>query len=482
MNSETKKNWFSEDKNQKIIIYLSAAFFILLWIPLAITKNTAYDQTYTVAMVRHSFSEMIALCSNDVHSPLYYFIAKIFYHLFFNQIFGLKICSLVFMALYFALLAFPFRKEFGNHMAFTMIVLSGTLGTFITHNTEPRMYTMSITAFAALSFVGYKILKEFKIKYAIYFFLLSVFCTYIHTFTMLSAVLLYLCMAVAVVMIKEDRKKRIIWFLINAFLVSVTYLPWLFSLLKQFGEKAEGVNTQYDTVFYLKDLCYEMFSSIMYPKKYQVMLWLIIFCIALVLLAIKKTPYMNYVISGVIIFVAVSGIGIIVSLKNSPCFMGRYVSCIFPLILFGIAAALDTMEKKYLTGAVILLAIISSVLIYRDRLVYEFDPGLDGFIEFTKNNLDEDDAYLYANIHNDSLSVFAPDIYTFNYGNTSSYNPFFNDETFIDYAQFDKIKGDVYLVCYDDKDASWYLSCEAEKVYGFHYLYYDVSIYRIYGW
>ena len=73
--------FLKEEKNKRVLVYLAAVFAILLWIPLSITKNVAYDQAYTVAIVRHSFSEIITLCSYDVHSPLYYFIAKIFYHI-----------------------------------------------------------------------------------------------------------------------------------------------------------------------------------------------------------------------------------------------------------------------------------------------------------------------------------------------------------------------------------------------------------------
>ena len=109
--TEKLKSFVRDEKKQNIILYVCVAVIMLLWLPLALTKILAYDQGYTIAMVRHSFGDIIKLCSYDVHSPLYYFITKIFYHAFFNHIIGTKICSLVFMGIYFWMLAVPFKKE-----------------------------------------------------------------------------------------------------------------------------------------------------------------------------------------------------------------------------------------------------------------------------------------------------------------------------------------------------------------------------------
>ncbi|MBO4347786.1 MAG: glycosyltransferase family 39 protein [Lachnospiraceae bacterium] len=472
---------FKKEENKRALVYAAAVFAILLWIPLSITKSVAYDQSYTVAMVRHSFSEIITLCSYDVHSPLYYFIAKVFYDVLFKQIFALKICSLCFMAFYMWILAFPFRKEFGNRMAFCMIVLSTFLPTFQTHNTEPRMYSMAIASYTAVAFLSYKIFKEFKIKYAVLFFIASVFSTYIHTYTMLATVFLYFVMAVAVIVKKDDRKKRIIWFLINAALVSVSYLPWLFSLFSQFGAKGEFVSDEFNTVFYIKDLLYENFSNIMIPKNREVIAWLVILLFTIAVLIVKKTPYIGYILTGLGIYVATAAIGIYLSVNKVPCFMGRYVSCIMPLILFAIAAALDRIKIKYIVAGVLAFAVLAGALIYRDRIRYEFDDGINKYIAFVEENFTPDDAVMYGDIHNDCLSIFAPDTYTFIYGYKDEFNPFSNDETFIDLSQFDKVTGDIWLVIYDYKNPGWFLDCDYDKVYGFHYLYYDVSIYKIYN-
>ena len=476
-----KKEFVLSEKNKNIIILSVSLLAVLLMLPLALTKNLAYDPAYSVAMVRHSFKEIITLCSYDVHSPLYYFIAKIFYHVFLNHIFGLKICSLAFFAFYIWILAFPFRKEFGFKMSLTMIVLSTFFPTFLTHNTEARMYSMAVASFTAVAFLGYRIIKEFKIKYAILFLIASVFSVYIHTYTMLSTVLVYLVMAVFIIIGKENRKKKIVWFLINALIVSISYLPWLFSLVSQFGDKAEGALGEYDAAYYINDIILEFFSSNMYPKKYQVIIWFIIVLFSAVVVLVKKSPYIKEIIIGFSMIVIIAAVGIYLSVNNSPCFMGRYLNCMAPFVLFLIAAAIDKIDSKIIVGLILLFGFLGGVLVYRDRFHIEYEGGIDGYIEYAKEHFEEDDALIYADIHNNLLSVYYSDVYSFIYGRKDDFNPYKTDEVFTDMEQLQRIKGNVYLVCFDNKNPGWFLECDYEQVYGFHFMYYNFSLYRIYN-
>ena len=482
---KSKKNFSFDEKMNKWAVWILGIVSVAIWIPFAITKNVAYDQGYTVAMVQHGFGEIVKLCSYDVHSPLYYFIAKIFYELFFRQIFGLKICSLFFSGLYIWMLAVPFRREFGNRMAFCMIALSAMLPTLLTHNTEPRMYSMALAFYAAVAFLGYKIIKELKNRDVIWFFIVSVGAVYIHTYTMVATVCLYLAIFVAILVKKEEkkeRKKHLIWFFSNAVAVSLAYLPWLFSLVSQFGKKAEIVNDEFDTWYYVKDILYEQFSSIGLMNFWHVGAWLAILAVSFVILFVKKSRFLVHCLVGLGIFVFVGGLGTLLSVKVAPCFLGRYVSCITPLLLFAIAAAVREIDKKWAVVIPALVAIVSGISVYRERIIYEYDNGIDMYLQYANENFTSEDAIIYADLHNDYLSIFKPEMYSFILGHRDDFNPFYNDEVFTDFDQLRKIDGNVYLICFDDKNPDWFLSCEYVKTFGFHYLYYDVSVYRLSGY
>ena len=149
--------------------------------------------------------------------------------------------------------------------------------------------------------------------------------------------------------------------------------------------------------------------------------------------------------------------------------------------IFAVAAGLENIQSKWIYTAILVLSVLAGILVYRDRIRYEFENGIDEYIEFANENIKEDDAILYADLHNDMLSVYYPDAYSFIYGHKDDFNPYDNDETFTDIEQLKKIKGDVYLICFDNKNPDWFLTCDYVKTYGFHFLYYDFSIYRIYN-
>ena len=201
-----------------------------------------------------------------------------------------------------------------------------------------------------------------------------------------------------------------------------------------------------------------------------------ILAFSLVVLIVKKSKYLKLVLPGVAILVIVSAIGIYLSLHNAPCFLGRYITCIMPWILFAVAAAIGEFRTKAVGIAVLLLAMAAGALVYRDRLRYEYEKGL----EYIHENFDEEeDAIIYADLHSNFLSIFAPEYYTYIFGYEDDFNPYDNDEVFTKAEQMEQVKGSLYFICLNDKNPDWFMKSDYEQVYGFHYLVYDFSVYRI---
>ena len=148
---------------------------------------------------------------------------------------------------------------------------------------------------------------------------------------------------------------------------------------------------------------------------------------------------------------------------------------------FAIAAGLNEMKMKILYVVIFLMAFVPGALVYRDRVRYEYEKGIDDYLAYAESNFTEDDAIVYADLHNDYLTVYYNENYSYIFGFKDEFNPFDNDETLTQKEQLDKVKGNVFLICFDNKNPDWFLKCEYEKTYGFHFLYYDFSIYRIYN-
>ena len=72
--------------------------YVILYIIPAFGVCFNYDEAYTVGMIENSFSEILAITSRDVHSPVYYWILKLFCLLpFGNKLILSKLFSVIFM-------------------------------------------------------------------------------------------------------------------------------------------------------------------------------------------------------------------------------------------------------------------------------------------------------------------------------------------------------------------------------------------------
>lgn len=473
-----------KDKYKELILYVIAGLCILSWIPLTLSSNVAYDPGYTVAMVRHSLKEIVELCSYDVHSPLYYFIAYIFYHVFNESIFGLKICSLVFMGFYFLLLLFPFKKLFGRRVTLYALLVSATLPTLMSHAAEPRMYSMAFVSYSLLCLLAYRLMKKFKWLDAIFFSLTTIFCIYIHTYTMIAAVILYLVMAGHIICGKhEDKKKMLIFFPINALAVSVSYVPWLFVLVRQFAEKGKYGGELQKPSELIWEIVTEQFSSVFNPQTWQSVLGLGIFIAMFVIVIVKKESHIKEMIIYFAVFFMTSVLGVFLASTNSPCFMGRYVTCASFSIIMITAIGLSLISNRKIAGIIILSFMFSGLVVYKNELKIQYDTaGIKAYNEYIDANVGEEDAIMYSEIHTDMLTIFHPDVYSLIYAHEDKFNPFNNDEVFNKLSQLDKVEGDVYYVCFADRTPEWYLDCEFEHIMTFHYMYYNISLYKIWNW
>ena len=142
--------------------------------------------------------------------------------------------------------------------------------------------------------------------------------------------------------------------------------------------------------------------------------------------------------------------------------------------------AIGEFRTKAVGIAVLLLAMAAGALVYRDRLRYEYEKGLDEYLAYIHENFDEEeDAIIYADLHSNFLSIFAPEYYTYIFGYEDDFNPYDNDEVFTKAEQMEQVKGSLYFICLNDKNPDWFMKSDYEQVYGFHYLVYDFSVYRI---
>ncbi|MDR0963779.1 MAG: hypothetical protein LBM60_04090 [Clostridium sp.] len=91
----------------------------LIWGALAITNNLWYDEAYSASMISHSWINLVRITAVDDHSPFYYLLLKLFYHLFGGgtHFWALKQMSVLFMIGYLFLGKYYVKKLFGEKVS-----------------------------------------------------------------------------------------------------------------------------------------------------------------------------------------------------------------------------------------------------------------------------------------------------------------------------------------------------------------------------
>lgn len=472
---------------KNIILYSMFSIGVILWGIMLFNSNVWYDEGYTIGLISQKLPSLIEITSKDVHSPLYYLIAKFFYIISGNHIQGAKLCSYLFTIAYLLLGLFPIRKEFGNRISFCFLALSVFSPCMIWHSTDIRMYSMSLFAFTLLCLFAIKFYREPKIKYIIPFFLASVFCVYIHTFTMISTVILYLIMAILFIIKKYETKKNKLFawisFIVNSILVSLAYLPWLLVLMNQFKDRVDGSDQLGETTLYsLMDYLAEWFSNIYNPGILSIVVFSFLFILLCLQFAKVDAKVKNISLIGLFIFLSTVLIGYYISVTNVTVFIGRYAFSALGLLIFFMAVNLASIKDNRIILLIVLICGILSIISYRDYYkLYHNNSGFNTFKQFMEINVSkENDVIIFNSQHTQYLSIYYPDYNYFIFGHKAPLNPFENSEAFKDYSQLEPYKGNIYYVTLDDKyNEEFALKYNANLKFGFDYMFYHFSIFEL---
>ena len=155
-------------KSKKInykIFYISIILLGTLFILIScFHSNMWFDESYSIAIAKHSFKEIWQIGSHDVHPVLYYIMIRIVMLITNNSIVCARLPSCIPLIL-MSILGYSFiRKEFGNKAGLIFTFFSLFFPTLLTYAGEIRMYTWAML-FATMMFVyAYKIMNNNNVR------------------------------------------------------------------------------------------------------------------------------------------------------------------------------------------------------------------------------------------------------------------------------------------------------------------------------
>ena len=155
-----KKELVTNMKNLKNIHILIIVLGILFLGITIFHENMWFDESYTVAIVNHSYSEIWEIGGNDVHPIFYYFILKTISLIFGSNILVFRIFSLVPLAI-LAILGFThIRKDFGEKCGIIFSFLILFLPEMTRYAGELRMYSWAMLFTSLTAIYAYRLYKQ----------------------------------------------------------------------------------------------------------------------------------------------------------------------------------------------------------------------------------------------------------------------------------------------------------------------------------
>lgn len=155
-------------KSKKInykILYISIILLGTLFILIScFHSNMWFDESYSIAIAKHSFKEIWQIGSHDVHPVLYYIMIRIVMLITNNSIVCVRLFSCIPLIL-MSILGYSFiRKEFGNKAGLIFTFFSLFFPTLLTYAGEIRMYTWAMLFVTMMFVYAYKIMNNNNVR------------------------------------------------------------------------------------------------------------------------------------------------------------------------------------------------------------------------------------------------------------------------------------------------------------------------------
>ncbi len=490
-----------------LYIVLVGAFYIYL----AWTLSCEFDEAYTVSMISHSFKEIIDITSMDVHSPMYYFIVKIFANLLpIDSIYSAKLFSAICAIGFLGVLNTALPKYLGERTTVLTVFISSIAPAMITQVGNARMYTLGLLLVTCTILAGFKIYflpddqssdmkKKNDLPYFTGFTVLAILTMYEHAICTTMVMFIYIFFFIKLIL--HRRFAKALKFMASGIIAGVSFIPWLSIMLTQFNDRTsvEGglMYPLSDHEFYMEILRSwksSIFAGDMRDDGWGVrfgMLILFLSCIVVFIQAVTKaisekkenTPLRDesiisenksavvlellFILPATYIFIGVP------LLMFTGQFYGRYGFPLFVTIWLCEALAISILIEKTkafcgrlsdagkknkrimvrsitgLAGFIVISGmVIFGVRAYRDFYKYHDDRGLEILRETVPAELESNERIMFGDHWSAILSIYRePESYMI-YGYKIPGLPFNLDETFTGWDQLDGINT-VWLISND---------------------------------
>lgn len=442
-----------------IIIIILGTIFISLG---AFHTNIWFDESYSVAISNHSFSEIWNIGGNDVHPVFYYIMLKIVSLIFGNNILVFRLFSIVPIAILSILGITHIRKDYGERTGIIFSFLTLFLPIISAYSSEIRMYTWVMLFVTITAIYANRIYKnELSIKNWVIFALFSLLSAYTHYYGLMFAGIINVILFIYLLKNRKEKNKKLKIFIIQAVVECLLYVPWLYYFIKQLTSVRGGywIKLEFPDILY-NVLGIQYMGSLSNIFGFCFAICLYIYLGFVIYRCKKERISIKNARNSLLLYVLIVFIAFLISLK-SPILYPRYLMTITGLLIFFIADIMAKEKSKYITIEICIIIFVTSLISNINIINTNYDNTNMKQIEYLEENIKDDDIIVYSNIGNGSVfAVYFKDnkqyFYNGDHWNVEeaykAYGP--QMETVEDLDFLKDYKGRIWII--DSADSSFY--------------------------
>lgn len=368
----------------------------------AFHSNMWFDEAYSVGMARQSFADIWNFGGYDVHPVLYYWLLHIIYLIAGESIVLYRLFSVIPVAIVIILGYTHIRKDFGEKAGIIFSFLAAFLPEMAVYAVEVRMYSWAMLTVTVLAIYAYRLAKEDNTKNWIIFGLSSIASIFLHYYGLMAAGLINVVLLIH--LIRNKRKKGLIFILAFGIIQALAYLPWMLYLATQLKHVSNGFWIGFTFPKTLMELGSSQLSGYIRTTDYKELLVPTVLALELYGYMIYKTyklskekqdmkPFKWAV--GMYFAVIVASLAITFILTSSILYY-RYLFCIMGLYIFAISFILSK-EKNKVIVTTILTVILGLGIFYNVWMIKDnYDISNSEPIKYMEENIKDTDTVVYT--------------------------------------------------------------------------------------
>lgn len=423
-----KKVNISIKNAHKIIIILGIIFILLA----AFHEDIWFDESYSVAIANHSFSEIWTITGNDVHPPLYYWMLHIIELIFGSNVIIYRLFSVLAIAILGIIGYTHIRKDFGEKVGILYSFLTFFLPVMSTYSQEVRMYSWACLFVTIMSIYGYRIYrlikenkgkekeetwKKTQLKNVIIFGIFSIFCCYTHYYSLVTAFVVNLVLLIYLIKNRKESANVFRNFIILGIIQVALYIPWLFYLVGQMQHVGGGfwITLGLSTAVEVPSFQFRRQLDTVFSFNAQTIIALVASILMYIYIAFriykakKNKEEIKPGILAIGLYVTIILLMLIMSLIQ-PILFSRYLLVLTGPYIFFLAYFMAKESKKIVTAVICLIILVLGTISNIENININYDESNMKQIEYLRENIKPEDIIVYSNIGNGGvIAAFFPE-------------------------------------------------------------------------